>query len=35
MAAKLLVQGISANSQRKDIQAQTLLRDLRSRLHTL
>lgn len=34
MAAKLLVQGMSANSQRKDAQAQKLLHDLQSRLHS-
>lgn len=34
MAAKLLVQGISAASQQKDAQAQKLLRDLQSRLHS-
>lgn len=34
MAAKLLVKGISANSQRKDAQAQKLLQDLQARLHS-
>ena len=34
MAAKLLVQGLSANSQQKDAQAEKLLQDLQSRLHS-
>jgi serine/threonine-protein kinase len=33
LAAKLLVDGSSANSRQKDAQAQKLLRDLQSRLH--
>jgi serine/threonine-protein kinase len=33
MAAKLLVQGVSANSRQKDAEAQKLLGDLQSRLH--